>query len=252
MIKSIILFSIIEKDSSSLISLPVSRNPHFLSCLQTILQKHITQRTNLVVSFPACINDTMLTSFKTDTSELVTSVLRNINGEAGLPVHVHQLDTKHPDKYPFILTYKPDSYVILTFPVMEIEPLLLIVTQVATLWYHVPFSPHARFIFVVTGCFANIKRFLKLVIYNLWYNFKISNLVFMIPRSDSQGCDVNEDMYGLTDTRNIYIYSWFPYRGNYCTNNFNAVLMDQCGCETVDTFLHNYFSVPEQNSSQIL
>jgi hypothetical protein len=68
----------------------------------------------------------------------------------------------------------------------------------------------------------------------------------MIPRSDSQGCDVNEDMYGLTDTRNIDIYSWFPYRGNYCTDNFNAVLMDRCGCETVDNFLHNVSLFPNK------
>jgi hypothetical protein len=80
----------------------------------------------------------MLTSSKTDTSDLVDSVLRKINGETGLPVHVHQLDTKHPYKYPFILPYKPDSYVILTFPVMEIEPLLLLISQVQVLSIAVP------------------------------------------------------------------------------------------------------------------
>jgi hypothetical protein len=68
----------------------------------------------------------------------------------------------------------------------------------------------------------------------------------MIPRSDSQGCDVNEDMYGLKDTRNIDIYSWFPYRGNYCTENFDAVLLHQCVYETLDTFLHKVSLFPKK------
>jgi hypothetical protein len=63
----------------------------------------------------------------------------------------------------------------------------------------------------------------------------------MIPKHDSQGCGVNEDMYGLVDTRSMDIYSWFPFKGNYCAKNFDAVLMYQCGCETLDTFLPSFF-----------
>jgi hypothetical protein len=175
MIKCVILFKTLEIVSFSLISIPVSRNSHFLSCLQTILQKHIAQETNLGVSFPAYTNDTVLTSSKSDTPEVVDSVLRNINGETGLPVHVHQLDTKHPSKYPFILPYKPDSYVIITFPVMEIDSLHLLMLQVQAIWSLVPFNHHAMFIFVVTGSFANINSFLNMVISNFWYDFKIWN-----------------------------------------------------------------------------
>jgi hypothetical protein len=129
---------------------------------------------------------------------------------------------------------------------MEIEPLHLLISQVQALWSLVPFNPHARFIFMVTGDFENINVFLEGVINSLWLKFKIANLVFVIPRRDSQGCDVNEDMYGLVDTRNIDIYSWFPFKGNYCAENFNAVLMDQCGCETLDTFLHNISLFPNK------
>jgi hypothetical protein len=173
-------------------------------------------------------------------------MLRNINGETGLPVHLHQLDSEHPNKYPFILPYKPDSYVILTFPVMEIEPLRLLKSQVQALSFYVSFNTHARFIFVVTGSFENKIFFLNSVIQELWYSFTISNLVLMIPGRDSQGCDINEDMYGLVDTRNVVIYSWYPYKGNYCPNNFDAVLMDQCWSETVDTFLHNLSLFPNK------
>jgi hypothetical protein len=165
---------------------------------------------------------------------MVDTVLRNINEQAGLPVHVHQLDTKNLDKSSFFLPYKPDSYVILT-----VKPLHLLISQLQALWSLVPFNPHARFIFVITGSFDNINVVLEGVINSLWLKFKIANLVFVIPRHDSLGCDVNEDMYGLADTRNIDIYSWFPFKGNYCAENFNAVLMDQCGRETLDTFLHN-------------
>jgi hypothetical protein len=68
----------------------------------------------------------------------------------------------------------------------------------------------------------------------------------MIPERLSQGCDINEDMYGLVDTRNFDIYSWFPYKGNYCADNFNAVLMDQCGSETLDTFLYSLSLFPNK------
>jgi hypothetical protein len=144
-------------------------------------------------------------SSKSDTSQIVNSVLRNINGETGLTVHVNQLDTKHPYKYPFILPYRPDSYVILIFPVMEIESLHLILTQFESLWSLVPFNSHARFIFLVNGCFANINLVLERVNYKFWLKFKIANLVFMIPRCDLQGCDINEHRYEYVDTRNIDI-----------------------------------------------
>jgi hypothetical protein len=157
MMKYVILFTTLEIVSLSLIILPVSRNYHFLSCLRTILQKHIAQRTNLVASFPDYTHNTVLTSSKLDTSQMVDTVLRNINGETGLPVHVHQLDIEQPDKYPFILPYKLDSYVILTVPVMEIELLHLLITQVKALSSLIPFNLHASFIFVVTGSFDNIK-----------------------------------------------------------------------------------------------
>jgi hypothetical protein len=133
MIKRVILFATLQIVSLSLIGLPVSRNSHFLSCLQTILQKHIAQGTNLVVSFPAYTNDPVLTSSKTDTSQVVDSVLRNINRETGLPDHVHQLEAKHPDKYPLILPYKPDSYVIVIGSVKDVKPLHLLISQVAVL-----------------------------------------------------------------------------------------------------------------------
>jgi hypothetical protein len=68
----------------------------------------------------------------------------------------------------------------------------------------------------------------------------------MIPRLDSDGCDVNEDMYGLVDSRNVDIYSWFPYKGNYCADNYDAVLVDQCSCETLDAFLHNVSLFPNK------
>jgi hypothetical protein len=69
----------------------------------------------------------------------------------------------------------------------------------------------------------------------------------MIPRLDSgDGCDVNEDMYGMVDSRIIDIYSWFPYKGNKCADNFDAVLVDQCGCETLDAFLHNVSLFPNK------
>jgi hypothetical protein len=68
----------------------------------------------------------------------------------------------------------------------------------------------------------------------------------MILRRDSQGCDFNEDVYALVDTRNIDTYSRFPFKGNYCAENFNAVLMVQCGCETLDTFLHNVSLFPNK------
>jgi hypothetical protein len=149
------------------------------------------------------MHNTMLTSSNT---HMVDSVLRNINGETGFPVHVHQLDTNHLDKYPPTLPYKPDSKVILTFPIMEMQSLLLLLSQMEVLSSQVPFNPHASFIFVVTRCFENINIILNSANYNLWYNFKISNWVFIYPRRDLQVCDVNEDMYGLVDTRNIDIY----------------------------------------------
>jgi hypothetical protein len=168
MIKCVILFTTLGIDSLSLISIPVPRNSPFLSCLQTIVQKHIAQGTNLVVSFPAYRGDTMLTSSQTETSQLVDSVLRNINGETDLPVHLHQLETKLPNKYPYILPYKHDSYVIFTLPVMEMETLLLLISQVQAISSLISFSPHARFFFVVTGNFAKIKLFLNSEIFNLW------------------------------------------------------------------------------------
>jgi hypothetical protein len=125
---------------------------------------------------------------------MVDTVLRNVNGETGLPVHVHQLDTINPDRYSLILPYKTDSYVVLTIPVMKIEQLHLLISQVQELWSLVPFNPHARFIFVVTGNFDNIKLILEGVINSLLLQFKSANLVFMIPRRDSQGCVVNEVM----------------------------------------------------------
>jgi hypothetical protein len=85
-----------------------------------------------------------------------------------------------------------------------------------------------------------------MVISNFWNNFKISNLVFMIPRPHSEGRDVNENMYGLVDTQNFDIYSWFPYKSNYCADNFDALLMDQCGSETLDSFLHNVSLFPNK------
>ena len=246
MIKCVTLFATLQIASLSPIGLPGSRDFHFMSCLRTILQKHTVQGTNLVVSFPVYTNNTVLTSSKTDASQVVDSVLRNIYREIGLPLHLHQLDPKFPYHSPLILPYKPDSYVILSGPVKELTPLYLIISQVYALSSHIPFNPHARFIFMVNGCFANIHHFLKMVIFNIWLNFKIANLVFMIPRLDSDGCDVNEDMYGLVDSRHIDIYSWFPYEGNYCADNFDAVLVDQCRCEILDTFLHNVSLFPNK------
>jgi Ligand-gated ion channel. len=243
MIKCVTLFATLQIISLSPIDLPVSRDFHFVSCLQTILQKHITQGTDLVVSFPAYTNDTVLTLSKTDTSQLVHSVLRDINRETGLPLYVHQLDTENPPNYPFNLPYKPDSYIILHDPMNELRLLLI---QLKTLSHHIYFDRHAKFIFVVTGYFADINTFLQRAIKNIWLKFKIVNFVFMIPRLDSDGCGVNEDMCGLVDTRNIDIYSWFPYKGNYCADNFSAVLMDQCGCETLNEFLHNISLFPNK------
>jgi hypothetical protein len=68
----------------------------------------------------------------------------------------------------------------------------------------------------------------------------------MIPRLDSDGCDVNEDMYGLVDSRNIDIYSWFPYKENYCSKTFDAVMVDQCSCENLDAFLRNVSLFPNK------
>ena len=242
MIKYVIIFATLQIASLSLIGLPVSRDFHFMSCLRTILQKHIVQGTNLVVSFPAYTNNTVLTPSKTDTSQVVDSVLQNIYRDTGVPVHVHQLDPK----LPFKLQYKPDSYVILSGPVKGENQLQLILEQVTTLSPHIYFSPHARFIFMINGRSANINYILHRIIKNMWKNFKIANLVFMIPRTDSDGCDVNEDMYGLVDSRNIDIYSWFPYKANYYAHNFDAVLVDQCGCENLHTFLHNVSLFPNK------
>jgi hypothetical protein len=47
---------------------------------------------------------------------------------------------------------------------MEMKPLLLLILRVQELSSHVSFNPHARFIFVVTGYFANINLFLNMVI----------------------------------------------------------------------------------------
>ena len=112
-----------------------------------------------------------------------------------------------------------------------------ILIQVFGLSRHISFDPYARYIFMVKGCFTNMNNFLNEVIYKMWLHFKIVNIVFMIPRLDSgDGCDVNEDMYGMVDSRNIDIYSWFPYKGNKCADYFDAVLVDQCGCENLDAF----------------
>jgi len=246
MIKYVIFFATLQIASLSLIGLPNSRDFHFMSCLRTILQKHIVQGTNLVVSFPAYTNNTVLTPSKTDTLQVVDSVLQNIYRDTGVPVHVHQLDPKLPLKFPLILQYKPDCYVILSGPVKELTPLHLILYQVAALSPNISFNPHAKFIFLVNGYFTNINRFLRSVINTMWLNFKIANLVFMIPRTDSDRCDVNGDMYGFVDSRNIDIYSWFPYKGKYCADNFDAVLVDHCGCENLHNFLHNVSLFPNK------
>ena len=121
MIKCVTLFATLQIDSLSPIGFPVSRDFHFMSCLRTILQKHIAQGTNLVVSFPAYTNNTVLTPSKTVASQAVDSVLRNIYGEISLPLHLQQLEPKAPYHCPLILLYKPDSYVILSGPVKELE-----------------------------------------------------------------------------------------------------------------------------------
>jgi hypothetical protein len=136
------------------------------------------------------------------------------------------------------LPYNPDSFVILIYPVEEMEPLDIVVSQMQELWYDIQFKTSDRFIFVVTGYFVEMDIFQSIIHY-LWLQFKISNLVIMITRPDSQGCDVNEDMYGSVNTTNIDIFSWFPYKGDDCADNFDVVLMDQCGCENIDTDLHN-------------
>jgi hypothetical protein len=185
------------------------------------------------------MEDTVLTSSKTGTWQLVDCVLQDINGETGLPVRVHYLSPSVRYDYGLYLTYKPDSYVIFIVPVKGMRSLYILQNQMMIIALGKSFNPQAKFLFVVTGCFANINHFLNRVIYKLWDDYKIFNVVFMIPRRDSQGCDVNDDMYGSVDTRNIDIYSWFPYKGNYCADNFDAVLLDQCGSETLDTSLHN-------------
>lgn len=246
MINCVTLFATLQIASLSLIDLSVGRDFHFMSCLRTILQKHIAQGTNLVVSFPAYTNNTELTPSKTDTSQVFDSVVRNIYRETELPLHLHQLDPELLLDSPLILPYKPDSYVILSGPVKELNEINLILYQVAALSPNISFNPHARFIFIVDGCFTNINYFLHTLIHMMWLNFKIANLVFMIPRLDSDGCDVNEDIYGLVDSRNIDIYSWFPYKGNYCADNFDAVLVDQCRCGTLDAFLSNVSLFPNK------
>ena len=246
MIKYVTLFATLQIASLSLNSLPVSRDFHFISCLRTILKKHIVQGTNLAVSLPACKTKIVLKPSKADTLNVVDSVLQNIYRETGMPVHVHQIDPHHPYKFPLILPYKPDNYVILSDPVKGVHPVQLILYQVAALSPNIPFNPHARFIFIVNGCFTNVNHFLQNVINNLWVNFKISNFVFMIPRFESDGCDVNEDMYGLVDSRNIDIYSWFPYKRNNSADNFDAVLVDQCECENIEDFLHNVSLFPNK------
>ena len=245
MINYVTLFATLQIASSSLISLPVSRDFHFTSCLRTILQKHTAQGTNLVFSFPAYTNNTVLTPSKTDTSQVVDSVLRTIYRETGLPLHLHQLNPRLPFDSPLILPYKPDRYFILSGPVKQVTTVQLILYQLLAFWNN-KFNPNARFIFMVNGCFTNINHFLRLVIYNMWFHFKISNLVFMIPRLESDLCDVNEDMYGLVDSSNIDIYSWFPYKENYCADNFDAVLVDQCRCENLDGFSHNVSLFPNK------
>lgn len=247
MIKCVIMFATLQIVSLSLISLPVSRDFHFMSCLRTVLRKHVPQGTNLVVSFPAYTNDTMLTSFRTDTLQVVDAVLQNINKETRWQLHVHQLDTKHPDGWPLNLPYKPDIYIILLGPEKESDKLVkFLVSQLNVLSSPIPFSPSARFIFIVTGYCANIAQFLRWVIVNIWVNFKIANLIIMIPRPDSDRRGINEDMNGLVETKSIDIYSWFPYEGNSCADNFSAVLMDQCRSETFDTFLHNVSLYPNK------
>ena len=123
MIKYVTLFATLQIAYLSFIDLPVSRDFHFISCLRTILQKHIVQRTNLVVSFPTYRNNNLLTPSKTDTTQAVDHVIQNIYIETGGPVHVYQLDPKLPSEFPLILPYKTDSYVILTGPVKEVNPL---------------------------------------------------------------------------------------------------------------------------------
>jgi hypothetical protein len=59
------------------------------------------------------------------------------------------------------LPYKLDSYVILTVPVTEIELLRFLISKVKALSSLNTFNPHARFIFVVTESFDNIKLVLE-------------------------------------------------------------------------------------------
>ena len=122
------MLSTLQIASLSLIGLPNSRDFHIISCLQTILQNHIVQRTNIIVSFPAYTNNTVLTPSKTDTLQVVDSVLQNIWCAS-----------------PCASARPPNTFY---------------------------FNPHASFIFMINGCFTNIIHFLRLIIYNMWTNFK--------------------------------------------------------------------------------
>jgi hypothetical protein len=72
----------------------------------------------------------------------------------------------------------------------------------------------------------------------------------MIPRRDSDGCDVNDDMYGSVCTRiiDIYTYGFRTKKTIALITSMRFWWTNVCVCENIDTILHNVPFFPNKVS----
>jgi hypothetical protein len=242
-----IAIAVLHVVSPILINNIVSDQSNLLLCLQKILLKYISQESPLLIAFPATENDTVQTSPTTDNLQLVGSLLRSINMENLWPVYVYQLDTDIDSNISVTLPFKPHSYVIFIWPEkdeMRLRGILILLMQKLSRGMY--FNPKARFIIVVAGHHSEINRVISYYSMILWRVMRIVNFVIIVANSETHQYGVNEDVYGLQESNKYDIYSYFPYEGRRCGDNFEAVLVNQCYSENAVELSNNIDLFPNK------
>jgi hypothetical protein len=244
----LITITILHVVSPFVIKNIISEQSNLVLCLQKILLKHIAQERPLLVSYQATVNDAIQTSPGADNLQLVGSLLRYINVEDLWPLYVYQVDNSGTfNNTPVILPHKPYSYVIFIGPEKDDERLRgALYSQMLPLVAGTYFNPTARFIIVVSGYCSEIENFLIFIFWLVGKGLKVENLVTVIAKHEPSQYDINEDMYGLVESKNFDIYSYFPYEGRRCGDNLQPVLVDRCYIEHAGELSYNTHLFPNK------
>jgi hypothetical protein len=121
-----------------------------------------------------------------------------------------------------------------------------LVSQMGALVRGTYFNSNAKFVIIVNEYLSDVQAFLLYSNNLLWDDARIENVLIVIEKYEPPQYDINGDIYGLVESKNFDIYSFFPYDGGRCGDNNQAVLVDQCYIENAGELSNDTYLFPNK------